>query len=69
MRKKLDNVCSADETHLALDCPGCTIQLRGGADRDKRAIEVVHVAEVLAAALESDEKDDNEQQGTSGKIS
>ena len=55
MRKKLDNVCSADATHLALDCPGCTIQLRGGADQGKRAIKVVHVAEVLAAALESDE--------------
>ena len=61
MRKKLDNVCSADATHLALDCPGCTIQLRGGADQGKRAIKVVHVAEVLAAALESGEKDDNEQ--------
>lgn len=51
MHKKLDNVCSSDATHLALDCPGCTIQLRGGADREKRPIEVVHVAEVLAAAL------------------
>ena len=61
MRKKLDNACSADATHLALDCPGCTIQLRGGADQGKRAIKVVHVAEVLAAALESGEKDDNEQ--------
>ena len=51
MRKKLDNACSGDATHLALDCPGCTIQLRGGADREKRPIQVVHVAEVLAAAL------------------
>ena len=53
MHKKLDNVCSFDATHLALDCPGCTIQLRGGADREKRPIQVVHVAEVLAAALEA----------------
>ncbi len=51
MRKKLANVCSSDATHLALDCPGCTIQLRGGADREKRDIKVVHVAEVLAAAI------------------
>ena len=51
MHKKLDNACSGDATHLALDCPGCTIQLRGGADREKRNIQVVHVAEVLAAAL------------------
>ena len=51
MHKKLDNACSGDATHLALDCPGCTIQLRGGADREKRPIQVVHVAEVLAAAL------------------
>ena len=51
MHKKLDNACSGDATHLALDCPGCTIQLRGGADREKRTIQVVHVAEVLAAAL------------------
>jgi len=54
MHKKLDNVCSADATHLALDCPGCTIQLRGGADKEKRPIQVVHVAEVLAAALPPD---------------
>ena len=53
MHKKLDNVCSGDATHLALDCPGCTIQLRGGVDREKRPIQVVHVAEVLAAALEA----------------
>ena len=51
MHKKLDNACSGDATHLALDCPGCTIQLRGGADREKRNIQIVHVAEVLAAAL------------------
>ena len=54
MHKKLDNACSGDATHLALDCPGCTIQLRGGADREKRNIQVVHVAEVLAAALPQD---------------
>ena len=52
MHKKLDNACSGDATHLALDCPGCTIQLRGGADREKRNIQVVHVAEVLAASVE-----------------
>ncbi len=51
MHKKLENVCSVDATHLALDCPGCTIQLRGGADREKRPIQVVHVSEVLAAAI------------------
>ena len=53
MHKKLENACSGDATHLALDCPGCTIQLRGGADREKRKIQVVHVAEVLAASLEA----------------
>ena len=52
MHKKLNNACSGDATHLALDCPGCTIQLRGGADREKRNIQVVHVAEVLAASVE-----------------
>ena len=57
MHKKLDNACSGDATHLALDCPGCTIQLRGGADREKRNIQVVHVAEVLAAALGRMEND------------
>ena len=56
MHKKLDNACSGDATHLALDCPGCTIQLRGGADREKRKIQVVHVAEVLAASLEAGAK-------------
>ena len=33
MHKKLDNACSGDATHLALDCPGCTIQLRSSPRR------------------------------------
>ena len=51
MRKKLANVAASGAKRLVLDCPGCAMQLKGGADREGRAIEVNHIAELLAAAL------------------
>jgi Fe-S oxidoreductase len=51
MRKKLDNVSSSGAKRLVLDCPGCAMQIGGGADRTKLDLRVSHVAELLAEAL------------------
>jgi len=51
MRKKLANATASGAKSIALDCPGCAMQLGGGADRQKLDLRVVHIAELLAAAL------------------
>ena len=51
MRKKLANVAASGASRLALDCPGCAMQLKGGADRAGLPVTVSHIAEVLAECL------------------
>ena len=51
MRRKLANVAASGATRLVLDCPGCAMQLAGGADRLKTPLRVTHIAELLAEAL------------------
>jgi len=51
MRKKLANLEASGAKCVALDCPGCAMQLRGGADRQKLDMRVAHIAEILAASL------------------
>ena len=45
------NVAASGATRLVLDCPGCAMQLAGGADRLKTPLRVTHIAELLAEAL------------------
>ena len=51
LRQKLDGIAATGVTRVALDCPGCTIQIHGGADKRGLDLKVVHVAEVLAEAM------------------
>ena len=51
LKKKLAGIAATGATRLALDCPGCAMQLRGGVDKQKMDVQVVHVAEVLAEGL------------------
>ncbi len=48
LKKKLQNVAATGASLLITDCPGCVMQLRGGADNLKMDITVKHSAEVLA---------------------
>jgi iron-sulfur cluster protein len=48
LKKKLDAVEATGATLLTTDCPGCVMQLRGGAERRGGKITVKHVSEVLA---------------------
>ena len=48
LSKKLDNVEKTGATLLVTDCPGCVMQLRGGAKKSGKRFEVKHIAELLA---------------------
>jgi iron-sulfur cluster protein len=51
LERKLANVRAAGVTTVAMDCPGCALQIGGGLDRSRDAIAVRHVAEILAERL------------------
>lgn len=49
--KKLDNVEAVGAERLVADCPGCIMQLRGGAEKRGGKLKVTHLAELLAEKL------------------
>ncbi|MCQ2389532.1 MAG: LUD domain-containing protein [Kiritimatiellae bacterium] len=51
LKRKLDGVVETGASRVALDCPGCAMQIAGGADKRGAPIKVVHVAEVLAESF------------------
>jgi Fe-S oxidoreductase len=51
MKKKLGNISDSNATRLVLDCPGCAMQISGGADKQKMNIRVTHIAELIADNL------------------
>lgn len=51
MRRKLANVGASGAKRLVLDCPGCAMQLKGGADKAGLPLAVSHIAELLADHL------------------
>ena len=56
MKKKLANISASGAQRLVLDCPGCAMQIGGGADREKLGIKVSHVSELLAEAIAGRER-------------
>jgi iron-sulfur cluster protein len=54
LRRKLDNIHQTGAGVVAVDCPGCILQLRGGLDKESSGdrIKVVHTAELLADRLD-----------------
>jgi iron-sulfur cluster protein len=47
LTKKLDDVTASGAELLVTECPGCVLQLRGGAARQGRDITVCHLSELL----------------------
>ena len=47
LTQKLDDVETSGAEVLVTECPGCVLQLRGGAAKQGRALEVAHLAELL----------------------
>jgi iron-sulfur cluster protein len=48
---KLESIRKTGAGTVALDCPGCLLQIRGGCRRAGLAVEVRHTAEILARGL------------------
>ena len=57
LHKKLDLVESGGAELLLTDCPGCILQLRGGAQTRKNPLQVLHTAEALARRCKPEPRD------------
>jgi iron-sulfur cluster protein len=53
LENKLNNIRKTGATRLVVDCPGCIMQLRGGAEKQGINIRVDHVADLLAENLKT----------------
>ncbi|MFH1035336.1 MAG: LUD domain-containing protein [Pseudomonadota bacterium] len=51
LERKLENIAQSGAGLVALDCPGCLLQIEGGLDKQGSAVKVRHTAELLAQAL------------------
>ena len=47
LTRKLDDVTDTDADLLVTECPGCVLQLKGGATKQGREITVCHLSELL----------------------
>jgi len=52
LERKLKNAAATGAQTVAMDCPGCAMQIRGGLDKQGSAMRVKHTAELLAERLE-----------------
>ena len=48
LARKLTNIKNTGTNVVAMDCPGCVMQIRGGLDQDGADIKVQHTAELIA---------------------
>ncbi|MBQ4566987.1 MAG: LUD domain-containing protein [Desulfovibrio sp.] len=51
LENKLNHIRATGATRLVMDCPGCVMQLRGGAEKQGLDIKVQHLSELLADNL------------------
>ncbi len=54
MTNKLNNMKQGNASRLVMDCPGCVMQLRGGAEKQGLNLRVGHLAELLAERLKKE---------------
>jgi L-lactate dehydrogenase complex protein LldF len=52
LKAKLENIKETGAPAVAMDCPGCVMQIRGGFDQEGSAVAVKHTAELLVDRLE-----------------
>jgi Fe-S oxidoreductase len=52
LQRKLRNIKETGAPVVAMDCPGCVMQIRGGMDQDSANVRVRHTVEILAEQLE-----------------
>ena len=52
LQRKLKNIKDTGAPVVAMDCPGCVMQIRGGMDQDGAPVQVRHPVELLAERLQ-----------------
>jgi L-lactate dehydrogenase complex protein LldF len=52
LERKLQNIRKTGAEVVAMDCPGCVMQIKGGLDKSAAPLPVKHVVELLAQRLE-----------------
>ena len=52
LQSKLQHIKETGAPLVAMDCPGCVMQIRGGFDQDGSGVRVKHTAELLAEQLQ-----------------
>lgn len=52
LQKKLQNIKDTGAPVVAMDCPGCVMQIRGGFDQDGSGVKVKHTVELLVDRLQ-----------------
>ena len=48
LEQKIENVQATGADVVAVDCPGCMMQIRGGLDARNIPVKVKHTAEIIA---------------------
>jgi L-lactate dehydrogenase complex protein LldF len=51
LERKLKNIRDTGASLVAMDCPGCVMQIKGGFDKEGSAVQVKHTVELLADNL------------------
>ncbi len=51
LEDKLADISDSGATCVAMDCPGCLMQIRGGLDKHDQPVRAVHTIQLLADAL------------------
>ena len=54
MDNKLKHIEETGASRLVVDCPGCVMQIKGGAEKKGQKVKVQHIAELLAENLKKD---------------
>jgi len=54
LERKITNIKNTGAPLVAMDCPGCVMQIGGGFDQDDAAVKVKHTLELIAENLEDD---------------
>jgi iron-sulfur cluster protein len=52
LQRKLRNIKDTGAAVVAMDCPGCVMQIRGGMDQDGADVKVQHTVELLADQID-----------------
>lgn len=53
LRDKLNDIAASGATCVAMDCPGCMMQIRGGLEKENSTVRAQHTIELLAEALKN----------------